>query len=109
MPKYKITPHASGSSMHYYVHKALGPWPFRNWSWAAVYSASSREDCEKWIRDTLFTESPAGQALALQKEAEARERAAQRTALINQMKADGWDYDLARMQFINEDGEVRSL
>ena len=103
--RYKINTRADGSSLHHTVHKALGPWPFSNWSWGAVYSSSSRQSCERWIAETQFTESPEGQRL--KREEEERQRLA--FAATQKRRAElarlGWIWEAATRCYLNANGE----
>lgn len=106
MAKYQIRAVARGTTLHYYVHKALGPWPFKNWSWGSVFDADTHEAAEKWIADTQFTESPEGQRIARQVEslkAKTREEAA---AYIQSMIGQGWHYDAHRHVLIKDDAVI---
>jgi len=109
MAEYKIEPRASGTSITYFVRKALGPWPLKNWSLTPCYTTYSYADAERWIKDTQFTESPEGQLLARQKEAETKRRRELEEEHRQAMAREGWIWCPATMLFRHhKTGEYRT-
>jgi len=108
MSDYKIFSRADGAVLNHYVHRALGPWPFKNWSWSPVFSSSSHAACVQWIVDTEFAESPEGQRLALQREeAAARQKKVWEKERLELAK-EGWLWSEPRMMFVHrKTGESR--
>lgn len=106
MASYKIDISADGKTSYYHVRKALGPWPLANWSLQPVYTTTSHGDAQRWIRETQFTESAEGRALALAEERAKEERRQQWLQEKAAMERAGMTWCVEAACFVDSAGRI---
>lgn len=97
MSEYKIETAVRNGEYSYHVYKALGPWPFKNWSWRAYHIGKTYDEAAEWVKNTQINESPAGRAAQIERERmenrlkakEMKDRALEHQRLLGQ----GFCYD----------------
>lgn len=53
--KYRIEVRVGGNppTALFYVYKALGPWPLKNWSWYPSFVSTDRAECQAYIDEAM--------------------------------------------------------
>lgn len=106
MSRYRIDLSVSEYGTYYHVRKALGIWPFSNWSWSPVFTSTSVLRAEEWIEHAKFTESKEGKRIAREKENASLQKRKEWEDRKVELESKGWYWVPSCMWFINDKGDV---